>query len=192
MTSVSTSLSDHDRSLLLDIASQSIDHGLAHHESLSVNPTDYPESLQTIRASFVTLKIANQLRGCIGHLEAVQPLVSDVAENAYAAAFRDPRFPPVSVLERDQIEIHLSLLTPSIAIEFDSEADLLSKIRPGKDGLIMIEGYRRGTFLPSVWESLPNPKDFVDQLKLKAGLPSNYWSNSLEVMRYESESIPEE
>ncbi|MEW8627794.1 MAG: AmmeMemoRadiSam system protein A [Candidatus Thiodiazotropha sp.] len=191
MTSEFTMLSDQHRALLLDVASHSIDHGLTNHESLKVNPEEYPDELRAIRASFVTLKLSDQLRGCIGHLEAMQPLVCDVAENAYAAAFRDPRFPPLSPSERDQVAIHLSLLTHSVAIEFDSEADLLAKIRPGKDGLILIEGFRRGTFLPSVWEALPNPRDFVDQLKLKAGLPSNYWSDSLEVMRYESESFPE-
>jgi AmmeMemoRadiSam system protein A len=186
-----TRLSEQNRALLLDIANRSIDHGFTSHRSLKVNPEDYPDALQTIRASFVTLKMDHQLRGCIGHLEAMQPLVCDVAENAYAAAFRDPRFAPLSPSERDQIEIHLSLLTPSVAIDFDSETDLLSKIRPGKDGLILIDGLRRGTFLPSVWEALPEPQDFVDQLKLKAGLPSDYWSESLEVMRYESESFPE-
>ncbi|MCG7990923.1 MAG: AmmeMemoRadiSam system protein A [Candidatus Thiodiazotropha lotti] len=191
MTSEFTTLSDQDRARLLDVANRSIDYGLSTHESLEVNPQDYPEALRAIRASFVTLKLADQLRGCIGHLDAMQPVVCDVAGNAYAAAFRDPRFPPLSPSERDQVAIHLSLLTPSVAIEFDSEADLLAKIRPGKDGLILIEGRRRGTFLPSVWESLPNPWDFVDQLKLKAGLPSNYWSDSLEVMRYESESFAE-
>ncbi|MCG7984232.1 MAG: AmmeMemoRadiSam system protein A [Candidatus Thiodiazotropha lotti] len=191
MTSEFTTLSDQDRARLLDVANRSIDYGLKNHTSLEVKPEDYPETLRAIRASFVTLKLADQLRGCIGHLEAMQPVVSDVAGNAYAAAFRDPRFPPLIPSERDQVAIHLSLLTPSVAIEFDSEADLLAKIRPGIDGLILIEGIRRGTFLPSVWESLPNPRDFVDQLKLKAGLPSNYWSDSLEVMRYESESFAE-
>ncbi|MET0072699.1 AMMECR1 domain-containing protein [Candidatus Thiodiazotropha endoloripes] len=191
MTSEFTTLSDQDRARLLDIANRSIDYGLKNHTSLEVKPEDYPETLRAIRASFVTLKLADQLRGCIGHLEAIQPVVCDVAGNAYAAAFRDPRFPPLTPSEREQVAIHLSLLTPSVAIEFSSEADLLAKIRPGIDGLILIEGIRRGTFLPSVWESLPNPRDFVDQLKLKAGLPSNYWSDSLEVMRYESESFAE-
>ncbi|MCG7873337.1 MAG: AmmeMemoRadiSam system protein A [Candidatus Thiodiazotropha lotti] len=191
MTSEFTTLSDQDRARLLDIANRSIDYGLKNHTSLEVKPEDYPETLRAVRASFVTLKLADQLRGCIGHLEAIQPVVCDVAGNAYAAAFRDPRFPPLTPSEREQVAIHLSLLTPSVAIEFSSEADLLAKIRPGIDGLILIEGIRRGTFLPSVWESLPNPRDFVDQLKLKAGLPSNYWSDSLEVMRYESESFAE-
>ncbi|MCG8028784.1 MAG: AmmeMemoRadiSam system protein A [Candidatus Thiodiazotropha taylori] len=191
MSSEFTTLSDQDRARLLDVANRSIDYGLSNHEPLEVDPEDYPEALRAIRASFVTLKLADQLRGCIGHLEAMQPVVSDVAGNAFAAAFRDPRFPPLSPSERDQVAIHLSLLTPSVAIEFDSEADLLAKIRPARDGLILIEGMRRGTFLPSVWESLPDAKDFLDQLKLKAGLPSNYWSDTLEVRRYESESFAE-
>jgi AmmeMemoRadiSam system protein A len=184
-------LSESNRIQLLKIASASIRHGLTHFKPLDVNPEDFPADLQAIRASFVTLKRHGELRGCIGHLEAEQALVKDVAENAFSAAFRDPRFQPLTERERDELNIHISVLTPSEPIGFDSEADLLSKIRPGIDGLILIDGLHRGTFLPSVWESLPDSHHFLHHLKLKAGLSADYWSSTLKVLRYETESFPE-
>lgn len=182
-------LSDRHRQQLLEIARNSIVQGLTDHTPLAVVADEYPPELQAKRASFVTLMKHGALRGCIGHLEAIQTLVSDVAENAFSAAFRDPRFPPVTEAESKRLDIHLSVLTPSTAMIFESELDLVKKIRPGIDGVILIEGSRRGTFLPSVWESLPDPHDFIRQLKLKAGLPPDYWSDTLEVRRYETESF---
>jgi AmmeMemoRadiSam system protein A len=113
-----------------------------------------------------------------------------VTENAYAAAFRDPRFLPVAPDEFADLEIHLSLLTPPEPVEAASEADLLQQLRPGEDGLILQEGSRRATFLPAVWESLPEPQSFVRHLKRKAGLPAEYWSDTLTVFRYRAEHIP--
>ncbi|MES9850374.1 MAG: AmmeMemoRadiSam system protein A [Candidatus Thiodiazotropha sp. L084R] len=184
-------LSESNRRQLLEIAGLSIEYGLTHHKHLNLNPHDYASELQAERASFVTLEIANKLRGCIGHLEANQALVSDVAENAYSAAFHDPRFPPLGTSERDRLSIHISVLTPAEPLTFDSEADLIEKIRPGRDGLILIEGMRRGTFLPSVWESLPDPDSFLQHLKMKAGLAAGYWSDTLQIERYETESFPD-
>jgi AmmeMemoRadiSam system protein A len=182
-------LSTQDRSTLIDLARASIRHGLDSHQPLAVSVNDYPESLRVIRASFVTLNIENRLRGCIGHLEAIQPLVKDVAENAFAAAFQDPRFSPLKADELPRLEIHLSLLTPAQPLTFKTEEELLSLLTPEKDGLILEEGYHRGTFLPSVWEQLPQPKDFLRQLKIKAGLSPLYWSDSLRVSRYTTESF---
>ena len=122
----------------------------------------------------------------------MQPLIEDVAENAWAAAFRDPRFAPLSQAEFPRLEIHISILSPPQAMSYSSQQDLLTQIRPGIDGLILEEGYRRGTFLPSVWESLPEAADFLSHLKLKAGLPANYWSDKIKVSRYTSESISDE
>ncbi len=139
------------------------------------------------RATFVTLTIGGNLRGCIGMLEACRPLAEDVAENARAAAFGDPRFEPLSREEFDQLEIHISVLSPPEELEFRSEADLLEQIRPGVDGLILQEGGRRGTFLPSVWEELPGSELFLMHLKMKAGLPNTYWSDTLRVFRYTAE-----
>ena len=183
--------SESSREILLDIAWSSIRHGLEQNTPLKLNPKDYPADLQVHSACFVTLSLQGELRGCIGHLEAQMPLAADVAENAFSAAFRDPRFPPLSERELKKLEIHISILTPSEPMQFDSEADLLGKIKPGIDGLILVEGRHRGTFLPAVWESLPDPDSFLRHLKQKAGLPDDYWSDTLEVFRYETESFPE-
>ncbi len=180
------------RKTLLEVARRSIEHGLAHGQPLVVTPSEFHSDLKAVRASFVTLQIQGRLRGCIGHLEAVQPVVVDVAENAFAAAFRDPRFPPLSRDEWPAVDIHLSLLTPPEPMQFADEADLIGQIQPGKDGLILQDGANRGTFLPSVWESLPDPGQFLTHLKRKAGLAANHWSDRIEVYRYHAESFGEE
>jgi uncharacterized protein len=186
---VRTSLTNEQQQTLLKIAKDSIQHGLTTGTPLSVNLADYSAELTLQRATFVTLEKHQQLRGCIGMLTAVRPLIEDVADNAFSAAFRDPRFPPVAANELDELEIHISILTPSEPMIFTSEADLLSQIQPDIDGLILQEGGRRGTFLPSVWEQLPDPKQFLRHLKQKAGLPPDYWSDSIKVSRYHTEMI---
>lgn len=185
-------ISEKARRLLLDVAAESIRHGLAHGRPLAVCAADYPEELRPLRASFVTLHRHGELRGCIGILEAHQPLVEDVACHAYAAAFEDPRFAPLSEWELEGLDIHISILSPAEPLHFESEADLLLKIRPGIDGLILRDHGRRGTFLPSVWESLSQPRDFWQHLKLKAGLPPDWWSDTLQVERYTTESFGDE
>ncbi|MDF1529341.1 MAG: AmmeMemoRadiSam system protein A [Sedimenticola sp.] len=182
-------LSDRDRSRLIDVAKASIRSGLDTGQPLSIAINDYPETLRQIRASFVTLNIHGRLRGCIGHLEAIQPLVKDVSQNAFAAAFQDPRFPALTNDEFPLTEIHLSLLTPAIPLVFSSESELLNLLSPGEDGLILEEGHHRGTFLPSVWDQLPDPKEFLRHLRIKAGLPVDYWSDTLRVSRYRTESF---
>lgn len=186
------SLIKEQRLQLIRLAKDSIAYGLENGRPLKPDAADYDDTLQQIRATFVTLEINHQLRGCIGMLEAVRPLFMDVAENAFSAAFRDPRFPPVSEEEYPKLEYHISILTPSEPVCFESEADLIQKMRPNIDGLILQEGRLRGTFLPSVWESLPKPEDFLQHLKQKAGLPRHYWSDTLKVFRYECEIIAEE
>lgn len=183
------SLTKTHRRLLLDVAAASIQHGLVHRHPLPVKPDDYPFELKRPCATFVTLEKGGRLRGCIGNLEAVTPLIRDIARNAFAAAFKDPRFPPLAPEETEGLAIHLSLLTPAQEMRFESEADLIRQLRPGIDGLILQEGDRRGTFLPSVWPSLPEPRRFFRHLKLKAGLPESYWSQTLEVYRYTTERI---
>ena len=175
--------------LLLQVAKQSIWNGVEKGSALTVKPDDYPEELQQPRATFVTLEIHHNLRGCIGTLVAYRPLVSDVAYHAHAAAFSDPRFPGLQRDEFPNLDIHLSVLSQPEPMYFDSEEDLLQQIRPGIDGLILSDDIYKGTFLPSVWESLPNSRDFLNQLKRKAGLPPNHWSDTLKVERYITESI---
>ncbi|MBU0455873.1 MAG: AmmeMemoRadiSam system protein A [Pseudomonadota bacterium] len=180
---------EQDRKILLKLAKDSIQYALSHHAMMDVTLDQLPEKLHETRASFVTLLMDHSLRGCIGSLIAYQPLALDVVKNAYSAAFSDPRFPAVSLQEVDRIEIHISVLSALEPISFESEEDLIRQLRPGVDGLVLTEQGMKGTFLPSVWESLPKPKNFLQHLKLKAGLPLNYWSNTITVERYTTESI---
>ena len=172
------------------MAKDSICHGLEHRQPLTVDPYQFEIVLQQVRASFVTLQRQGQLRGCIGSLQAVRPLVIDIAHNAFAAAFKDLGSPLLAAEELDDLDIHISILSEPTAMTFDDEADLLRQIRPGIDGLILEEGTFRGTFLPSVWEQLPKPEEFLARLKLKARLPSNYWSPMVRIWRYTTESFP--
>lgn len=185
----SIKLSDEDRQVCLHVAHQSILHGLEKGSALHVTTDDYSNELQQHAASFVTLHKQGQLRGCIGALEAYQPLINDITEHAYAAAFQDPRFPALEENEYDDLEIDISVLGKPELITFESEEDLLKQIRPNIDGLILEFGANRGTFLPSVWEQLPDQKEFLNHLKMKAGLPINWWDNSAKISRYETLSF---
>ena len=142
-------------------------------------------------ATFVTLTQNGELRGCIGSLEAHRPLYQDVSANAVAAASRDPRFPPLTVGELSSIRVEVSLLTPARSMHFASEADAIAQLRPHIDGVVLEYGRHRGTFLPQVWESLPEASQFMAQLKRKAGLPPNFWSNELRLSRYQVEKWKE-
>ncbi len=186
MSSIET-LSKPDRAALLDVARASIRHGLRHGQALEVDPVDYPETLRPPRATFVTLEIGDQLRGCIGALVARQPLVQDVAAHAFAAAFEDPRFPELRENEFPKLDIHISVLSPPEPLSFSSEDELLAQLRPGVDGLIIQFRHYRATFLPAVWEQLPDPYVFLAQLKQKAGLPLDFWSPELSAERYTAE-----
>jgi AmmeMemoRadiSam system protein A len=191
MSSTDSRLTSEDRATLLRVARQSIEHGLRHGRPMRVDPADFAEPLRPIRATFVTLQLAGKLRGCIGTLEAREPLVIDVAEHSYAAAFEDPRFEPLSIDEFPELEVHISILSPAEPIRFDSEKDLLAQLQPGIDGLILRLGHRRATFLPSVWESLREPGQFLAHLKQKAGLAPDSWSDRMEFERYGTDSFGE-
>ena len=186
---MSNRYNEENRKILLHLAQESIQHGLTTGKPVTVKIDRYPSELTERCATFVTLEKQGQLRGCIGMLEAIRPLAQDIAENAFSAAFRDPRFPPIKADELDLIEIHLSILSRPEPVTFTSEQELLRQIRPGIDGLILEEGLKRGTFLPSVWESLPDLRQFLRHLKQKAGLPADYWSSNLKVSRYTTEYI---
>lgn len=184
-----SSLTLEQQQQLMQVARESIEKGL-HGETLKINVNDFPAPLRTARATFVTLHVKGELHGCIGTLEAHQALVENVAHNAYAAAFHDTRFPPLTSLEFEHLDIHLSLLSSPEPMHFSSEADLLNQLRPNVDGLILEESWHRGTFLPSVWEQLPTAREFLRHLKQKAGLDADYWSERIRVQRYTAESIP--
>jgi len=152
--------------------------------------TDAPELVRPA-ATFVTLTRNGRLRGCIGSLEAWRPLADDVRENACSAAFRDPRFPPLNADELADIRVEVSLLTPAAPMHFANESDALRQLRPGVDGVILSHGGHRATFLPQVWEQLPEPAVFLAHLKQKAGLRSDFWSDDVALSRYQVEKWKE-
>jgi len=153
--------------------------------------TDHPW-LKEQGATFVTLKIDGELRGCIGSLKPFQSIINDLQDNAISAAFRDPRFPPLSKEELEKIDIEVSLLGEPEAITFRDQDDALSQLMPGVDGIIFEAGRHRSTFLPQVWEQLPTPRMFMAHLKQKAGLTADFWSSDVHLYRYRVEKFPEE
>ena len=186
----SDGLGPEHRKVLLEIAQNSIAHGLEHGRALPVDAADHPPELRALRIAFVTLRIQGNLRGCMGSSQPVRPLVEDVARNAYAAAFLDPRFSSLTREELADLDLHISILSPFEEMRFASEEELLAQVRPEVDGLLLEEREHRGILLPSVWEVLTSPGTFLRHLKLKAGLPETYWSDTLKVFRYTAESIP--
>jgi AmmeMemoRadiSam system protein A len=188
---VGRELSSGQRALLTDVARRSIAYGLAHGEAMPVVLSAYADALREPKACFVTLRIGEELRGCVGTLRARLPLVEEVARSAYSAAFGDPRFPPLTAEELDTIHLHISVLSTPEPMPVADEGELLARLRPGVDGLVLSDGARSSTFLPSVWDSLPEPKRFVTHLKLKAGMPPDHWSSSMRVQRYTTESFEE-
>lgn len=182
-------LSAIERSQLLALADASIREGLASGQPLQVELRNLAPHLASPGTTFVTLKLHGQLRGCIGSLEAWRPLAEDCAANAFAAAFRDPRFAPVAAQECPLLELHISVLEPPTPLPVQTEAELIGRLRPGEGGLVLVEGRRRATFLPSVWEQLPDPVEFVRHLKRKAGLPDDYWSPTLQFGWYGVEEL---
>ena len=177
------------RQSLLGLARASVEHGLREGEPLPVDEAHYPPALRALRAAFVTLRLRGELRGCTGTLEAVHPLVVEVARTAHRSAFRDPRFPPLERSELAELAFHISILSPLETLVVESEAGLLERLRPGVDGLVLREGSLTGTFLPAVWSHLPSPAEFVRELKRKAGLPLDHWSATLVLQRYTVDEI---
>src|SRR4051812_6327861 len=136
---------------------------------------EHAKWLQEPGATFITLKQDERLRGCIGTLRAHRPLIEDVKANASGAAFHDPRFEPLRGEELDSTRVEVSLLSPMEPLQFESEQDAIAQLRPGFDGIYFEYGYHHGTFLPQVWEDLPDPSEFMAHLKHKAGLPPDFW-----------------
>jgi len=189
------SLATPERHELLALARASIDSALADGHAAD-QPAPFVAAivspgLAVPRSSFVTLRRGEELRGCCGTLDAPRPLAEDVWRNAWAAAFSDYRFPPLTAAEWPRVSLHLSLLTPPERLNVTTEAQLLAVLRPSVDGLILESETRRATFLPAVWDQLPDPAQFVRQLKLKAGWSAEYWSDRMRVSRYTTESFDE-
>ncbi|MEO8754714.1 MAG: AmmeMemoRadiSam system protein A [Casimicrobiaceae bacterium] len=144
---------------------------------------DHP-ALAAPAATFVTLRQGDRLRGCIGSVEACRPLGEDVRRNAVAAAFRDPRFPPLPAHELGATTIEVSLLGRTEPLRCADEDAAVAQLAPRVDGIVLECGFRRATFLPQVWEQLPEPRDFLAALKRKAGLPAEGWSSQIVLARY--------
>lgn len=174
---------------LLMLAAAAIRHGVRHGGSLPLALDALPEPLRRPGAAFVTLTLGGALRGCIGSVVAHRALGLDVADNAQKAAFRDPRFPPVGESEMPRLEVSLSVLSEATPMTFRDQDDLLAQMRPGIDGLILEDHRHRGLFLPSVWEQLPDAREFLGHLKLKAGLPAHHWSPTLTVSRFTTQGV---
>jgi AmmeMemoRadiSam system protein B/AmmeMemoRadiSam system protein A len=176
--------------LLLQLAKASIQAGLATGRSAQPAVTaDLPALLGRSGAVFVTLKRQGQLRGCIGSPIAWRGLLDDITDNAFKAAFKDPRFPPLSAGEWDGLEVSVSVLTAPVAMRFTDQADLLAQLRPRIDGLIIEDGGRRALFLPSVWEQLPDKGQFLAHLKHKAGMGIDHWSAQFQASRFQAVEI---
>ncbi|MFQ5697974.1 MAG: AmmeMemoRadiSam system protein A [Myxococcota bacterium] len=173
-----------ERDLLSGIAWRSVERAAHRKPPLRIDASTYPERVREPGASFVTLRLAGALRGCIGSLEPTRSLVDDVAHNARAAALDDPRFPPLEPEELARLELHLSVLGPLERIPVGTREELLAQLRPGMDGLVLRHDSRRATFLPGVWESLPEPEAFVSELERKAGFDTRAWKKGVDAFRY--------
>ncbi|MFH1375185.1 MAG: AmmeMemoRadiSam system protein A [Patescibacteria group bacterium] len=182
--------SAEQRAYLLQLARQAITEYLKTGESPRMETKD--EILKEERATFVTLTRGGNLRGCIGSLEAHRPLTEDVAGNAVNAAVGDPRFPAASLTELSEIKIKISVLTPPRVLDHSDGKDLLAKLRPGRDGVILSDGFHTATYLPQVWEEIKQKKEFLESLCAKAGLPFDAWkSGKLDIQTYEVEKFGE-
>jgi AmmeMemoRadiSam system protein A len=186
-------LSSEERHLLLRLARQAIEDAVHGKTPLPPDLGSLPPCLQEPGATFVTLTIRGELRGCIGSLEAYQPLALDVVEHALGAAFQDYRFPPLEAYELEGLEIEISRLTKPEPLHFQNPTELIERLRPGVDGVILRDGLRRATFLPQVWEKLPAPADFLDHLCAKMGASPDLWRcKVLHVEIYQVEEFHEE
>ena len=185
-------LTHDEQKTLLRMAREAIEYRVHGKKLPPIEKESLTPGLKEQGASFITLTIRGQLRGCIGTLEAYQPLADDVREHAVAAAFEDPRFPPLSENELSRIQIEVSRLTRPVPLEYKDADDLLSKLRPHIDGVLIRDGLRRATFLPQVWEKLPDPSEFMDNLCYKMGAAHRHWrSKHLDVYIYQVEEFHE-
>ncbi len=189
---MSQPLNDNEKSYLLKLARDTITCALNEKAEPEIEARELSPALRENGASFVTLTIDGRLRGCIGSLEAHQGLVFDVREHALQAAFEDYRFPPLTLTELPRIKIEVSRLTAPVDLVYGSPVDLPAALKPGIDGVILQDGFRRATFLPQVWEQLPRPEIFLSHLCEKMGVPADAWKKKkLQVKTYSVEEFHE-
>ena len=187
-----TQLTQSEQNTLLLIARNAIESSVRGQKRSDISRFELSPSLKTEGASFVTFTKEGALRGCIGTLEAYQPLAVDVQEHAIAAALHDPRFPPVQPQECALIGIEISILTPKELLMYEGPQDLVDKIRPGIDGVVLQDGFRKATFLPQVWEKLHTQAEFLTHLCMKMGANGNLWrKKNLEVFLYQVQEFHE-
>ena len=184
-------LGEPEQAQLLDIARQSIESGLAGGNALQPGSEYLSGSLSIPFSTFVTLTRSRALRGCVGSLKSSSPLAQSVADSAFKAAFRDSRFAPLEAGEISDIHIEISVLSELEPLAVADRADLLNRLRPGEDGLLLQDGNYRATFLPKMWEMFSEPEKFLDQLLVKAGLSGDYWSQTISFERYRAFSFGE-
>ncbi|MBI5963753.1 MAG: AmmeMemoRadiSam system protein A [Chloroflexi bacterium] len=185
-------LTDEEKQTLLHLAREAMEHAVKGKKLSPLDMSSLTPRLRENGASFVTLTINDELRGCIGALEAYQPLAVDVREHAIAAALEDPRFRPVDESELNRIKLEVSRLTAPRLLEYSSGGELLVKLNPHVDGVILKDGRRRATFLPQVWEKIPDPAEFLNHLCEKMGARSNLWRDTkLQVFVYQVEEFHE-
>lgn len=188
----SANLTEQEKQILLRLARKAVESAANGRALPPLDLQTLPPALQEQGATFVTLTIGGELRGCIGTLEAHQPLAADVREHAVAAAREDYRFPPVGPGELPRLEIEVSRLTAPVPLQYESPEELPEKLRPGIDGVILMDGFHRATFLPQVWEKLPDAQEFLSHLCQKMGAPAGLWRRKrLQVYTYQVEEFHE-
>jgi uncharacterized protein len=180
------SLSENDKRALLQVVTDAITLAATKRAQLKLDLERFSPALKELRSCFVSLHRFGELRGCIGSIEPRHPLIEDAAHNGYAVALKDYRFPPLMKAELPGLDVHVTVLSALEKIQCSSEADLLAKLRPNVDGLLIQDGNHQATFLPVMWEQLPAPQDFLQHLKEKAGMSFQHWSDSFCAFRYEA------
>lgn len=182
-------LDQNERGRLLELARDSIARGLYRPDPQPLPQAEWPSRLLAPTAAFVTLKLRGELRGCRGTTEARHPLAGEVWRSAWLSAFADPRFAPVAAEEVASLAVAISVLTTLEPIACADEAGLIDALVPGLDGLVLRCGTSQATFLPAVWQSLTEPREFVRQLRRKAGLHGSQWPAELAAYRYRTETF---
>jgi AmmeMemoRadiSam system protein A len=185
-------LTDQEGKYLLEVARKTIERELFKDKDVAGGDEFYSPKFSEKRGTFITITINDNLRGCIGHIIPQETLLEGIKENAINAAFRDPRFPPLSKNEWEDIKVEISILTEPNILKYADADDLLKKIRPNVDGVIIKKGYYQATFLPQVWEQLPDKKEFFTHLCLKAGMNGDEWKKGeMEVYTYQVQAFEE-
>lgn len=186
------SLTSAEGGYLISVARSAIEQNLFGAGDKAKDAAGLSPKFSDRRGTFVTLTIHKQLRGCIGHIIPQESIIEGIRINALNAAFRDPRFPPLSKEEFEKVEIEISILTEPKDLYYDGYEDLLAKLRPGIDGVILKKGFHQATFLPQVWEQLPDKGEFLKHLCMKAGLGADAWKRErLEVLVYQVQAFEE-